>query len=1215
MGCAGHNDREEPQENQREGSRQTHTAVRNGVDDDANEYPFVLHYITPSGGQCSAILITPAWVLTAAHCILGDATFGVSPTPDAYLTDFPITFDGSLIAQNGQLTFTHSINLGMDTPSPSTSPGLGAALGAMYPGGGRLNPIRTRFVQPTSFFPGKNDGYRDVALVQLDERVPFTRLNPLHPPNNSPSNYVPGCRNLGEDFTGIVIGYGNKTFTQPEPIFKPRNANSSNGWHSECPGLWPNACGGEEFYYENTWTVTPYEGNLPGDSGGALVRAREATSSGTNPGSYPFRLCGVNSFYQPDLNIILPAWTAGAAAVDSFGNNENFLLLNHVIDQNGRFMGECLPSELIGTAEDDKDSDFDLIPDACDPCPFVPDPEYRFTGQFSLPDGDGDGIPDACDNCPRTNSSNRNDSDGDGLGDACDTAVSAGFDLSCCTSDAECPGAGNQCVPFGTWVPGAAPSSLGAAHCFHRGENRCAKPLDSDLDGIPDRVDNCPIDKNANQFDGDGDGIGDVCDKCKHTTFDERVRDDQLFLDTNLVTREYVDCNPILQGDLSGKAADKFCFLTNQDIRSKCVRTQLSPLGGRCTEGPDSDGDGIGNACDNCKNVPNKFQENCNLEMEVAANQPSLQGTPPNLSAIRGDACDPIPCAKFKPSVYSAPQTPQAGMLAEVSPILLPTSSPDAAYTFNSTTPPNANVGLRFCTCGNRDGVARDPLQCAGPTSGGCTVNGALFDNVATGNPWLAPSFREVGNQNTSWDSTAIPTGDPVSLVDKLPFSNAFPEKYASFLPNDAPPGFAQWETDRWDNPPPGMVGLLATPGKEVCTDRLGVQGVVWSSIRAANNLTALPSSGSLPLLEDGSSHYAYGQWGDNGTCAPNPGGISVPPPKQLCYFCPDPSFGLPELLLYKNPNPGDVWTFFATDGYKFGPVLDVPDTVGGLWAQPGTQWLMASDATSRAVVSRRDPGSFVLLAWQSTTRKVTAGFGFERGTVVPLVVRGGPRALGESGESSFPAGVEPPVALQGVEPPPRQEPGVVLSSRENALFMVSGAVGSSFSRDLWAYDLSSGQWTEIPLKGAAPEKPLAVTYHEPSRALYVTDEIKKVGLRLGRLLRIDPNTGRTVVLGWWPRSQTFDRQFLSVGAEGELLISASSSKGKGHHVVVVFEENDGQLKIRWGLAGAGSLNGAPALTEEGLTRPFESPSLLSKRFTPTRQLPKKGGPVLGGCF
>ena len=40
---------------------------------------------------------------------------------------------------------------------------------------------------------------------------------------------------------------------------------------------------------------------------------------------------------------------------------------------------------------------------------------------------------------------------------------------------------------------------------------------DSDNDGIPDSVDNCPYDYNPDQADSDGDGIGDVCDSAQQT--------------------------------------------------------------------------------------------------------------------------------------------------------------------------------------------------------------------------------------------------------------------------------------------------------------------------------------------------------------------------------------------------------------------------------------------------------------------------------------------------------------------------------------------------------------------------------------------------------------------------------------------------------------------------------------------------------------------------
>jgi len=47
--------------------------------------------------------------------------------------------------------------------------------------------------------------------------------------------------------------------------------------------------------------------------------------------------------------------------------------------------------------------------------------------------------------------------------------------------------------------------------------------LDTDADGIPDAVDNCPVVPNPEQEDTDGDGAGDVCDGCPDSILDKRV--------------------------------------------------------------------------------------------------------------------------------------------------------------------------------------------------------------------------------------------------------------------------------------------------------------------------------------------------------------------------------------------------------------------------------------------------------------------------------------------------------------------------------------------------------------------------------------------------------------------------------------------------------------------------------------------------------------------
>jgi len=63
-------------------------------------------------------------------------------------------------------------------------------------------------------------------------------------------------------------------------------------------------------------------------------------------------------------------------------------------------------------------------------------------------------------------------------------------------------------------------------------EGRCINTLDLDVDGMPDGLDNCPLDENLDQVDTDRDGFGDACDNCPNVAnVDQTDTDDDRFGD------------------------------------------------------------------------------------------------------------------------------------------------------------------------------------------------------------------------------------------------------------------------------------------------------------------------------------------------------------------------------------------------------------------------------------------------------------------------------------------------------------------------------------------------------------------------------------------------------------------------------------------------------------------------------------------------------------
>jgi hypothetical protein len=939
-----------------------------------------------------------------------------------------------------------------------------------------------------------------------------------------------------------------------------------------------------------------------GDSGGALVSALtdpDAEPSPTKVGNPEGRLlCGIISrFYPVGIDDRWPDFEgpqlgADTAAVDSMEALGN--LSTQVLAGDGTFKGECF----AGTIPElqDQDADGDLIPDACDVCPHYYDANYHLglddDGDGLPNDADHDGVPDRCDNRPTVPNElqprkmpdgtyviDQLDSDHDGYGDACDTCEHTDriqappgkylTDYQCCQTAADCgvvPGCYTSATPDS---PPGIPQSV----CFP-GDSRgtilddlkangidvqpcsahCAAPVDFDCDGAGDVCDTCPGLSNPSQADRDGDGVGDACDNCVGSTSDPGHDE---------------DLNP--ECDYFGTAPDLLCKAL--DPNGKCLpphpKATPSPSDvARCTLFADTDHDGVGQSCDNCKKVANPAgasgeQKNCNLDEERVSGVPY---------PFVGDACDPNPCTNF--AITQAPQS-KADVAArgpiekiDYGPRFLPMNRTVEYYPYNFTyashspTPPRATTGMRVCSCTlTVDGKA-NARTCG--EQGFCPIASDLYDPAMPSN-WHVPSL---------WYDTGLVKGAflPGAEIGAMPLIDPVPN--APKTPGFAPETTFSTASGAW---------YLRTDLAAFGGGKTYFSAITWSHVPLVTSLNPTPLAAAA-LFRPWSNHYEGGLYGElpaKGNPLPNP---IYHYPVRFPYVspCPWPARlrDVPNLTVDIQGNIGfksldvdfDLMPYLRTDAAQALAASDV-------------RWIAVSEPDD--ALSPTAPRLAALTEDGRTVRALVGAAGDQIGVV-------------DSPVSTIPGGGDHPRGLAAVEDNGRVAFGAALSGNEHAVFVVGGrlAGSSTYPGDLWRFDAPRSRWTRLPLHGAKPQTVLATTYRMQDRALYLVDEASAGWWRKARLLRIDLSTFESAVLAEWPRLPFMDDAFLTNTFDGKLLLVGSSSS-LHRFVGVVVDPTSGFPPVVRSFDGKGVVALDPTLRANGLTVPLADSTGVTNLFVP----------------
>lgn len=329
---------------------------------------------------------------------------------------------------------------------------------------------------------------------------------------------------------------------------------------------------------------------------------------------------------------------------------------------------------------------------------------------------------------------------------------------------------------------------------------------DSDGDGIPDFIDNCPTGFNTDQIDRDGDGVGDICDNC--TSGGDSTAGVPRQLD------QYDDAPISKYSALHNTNQEN----ANIDAENERLRI-LDPTYLQGGEGREA-------------NVDDYYTH---LSFSRSPFISARRGT------VKGDACDPVPVAipmiKMAPlpssSIASGGTRIRNGGMSggnewliheaiglpdriEILPIVSSTSGPQPG-----------SAGLRYCLCAEAHKTEGERRTfCGAGTAASCAISGARYST--TDPSWRMLSLNgnsgstdAVTNVNFASGKGAMITWDSLGDITRLTGVSLPPKPWVG-LPDGGLAGFPKTEGVLWAHVPTyrGVNTMnTVTPQKNVLGD------------------------------------------------------------------------------------------------------------------------------------------------------------------------------------------------------------------------------------------------------------------------------------------------------------------------------------------------------------------------------------------------------------